>query len=140
MTNPNAYTRRFSRATGSMLVAVAGPAMNLLMAIFVSVLVVVGLRTGIMGIELGQAIIESLVILNLSLLFFNLLPIPPLDGGSVLAWVLPRSMQGAIEFLNRFGFLILLALMMTPLLGYITLPGRWLAGRWYDALLGVAGI
>ena len=78
------------------------------------------------------------MVLNLTLLFFNLLPIPPLDGGAVLAWFLPRSMQGVIEFLNRWGFIILIGLMMTPLLGLLMLPGRYLTALWLDLLLGAA--
>ena len=139
MTNPLNYTRSLSRATGSMLVAVAGPLMNFVMAVIVSVLVVVGIRAGFMSVEFGIALIQGLVFLNLTLLVFNLLPIPPLDGGAVLAWVLPRSMQGAIDFLNRWGFLILVGLMLTPALGYIMGPARAGSMMWARFVLGLAG-
>ena len=136
-TNPYNYTRRFSQATGSALVAVAGPAMNLVMAALVSVLLVIGNRLGWVSIDLAEDLIKNLVALNLSLLFFNLLPIPPLDGGAVLAWALPRSMQGAIDFLNRWGFVILLGLFMLPgVLGIILGPARYLSYLWIDALRG----
>jgi Zn-dependent protease len=135
-TNPLNYTRRFSRSTGHMLVAIAGPGMNMVMALVISVLVVVGARAGYMNPEFGGMLVTHLVVLNLSLLFFNLLPIPPLDGGAVLAWVLPRSMQGAIEFLNRWGFIILLGLVMTPLLHYLMVPASYLTGLWLDLLRG----
>ena len=69
--------------------------------------IVAGAKAGVMDREFGITLITHVVVLNLTLLFFNLLPIPPLDGGAVLAWFLPRSMQGAIEFLNRWGFVIL---------------------------------
>jgi Zn-dependent protease len=137
-TNPLNYTRRLSRATGHMLVAIAGPAMNMVMALFISLVIVAGARAGVMDREFGITLITHVVVLNLTLLFFNLLPIPPLDGGAVLAWFLPRSMQGVIEFLNRWGFVILIGLMMTPLLGLLMRPGRYLTELWLGVLLGAA--
>jgi len=139
-TNPQNYTRSLSRPTGHMLVAIAGPAMNMLMAAFVSVVIVAGAKAGLINRDFGEMLISHLVVLNLSLLFFNLLPIPPLDGGAVLAWALPRSMQGVVEFLNRWGFIILLALVMTPLLQFLMVPGRYLTARWLDLLLGAANL
>jgi Zn-dependent protease len=137
-TNPLNYTRRLSRATGHMLVAIAGPAMNMVMALLISLVIVAGARAGVMDREFGITLITHVVVLNLTLLFFNLLPIPPLDGGAVLAWFLPRSMQGVIEFLNRWGFVILIGLMMTPLLGLLMRPGRYLTELWLGVLLGAA--
>ena len=64
--------------------------------------------------RIQQALAQYLVTLNLVLMCFNLLPIPPLDGGAVLAWVLPRSMHGIVDFLQRYGFLILLLLVLSP--------------------------
>ena len=139
-TNPSNYTRRLSRPTGSMLVALAGPAMNLVMAALVSVIIVVGRRLGYMDVDTAMALVKYLIALNLTLLFFNLLPIPPLDGGAVLAWVLPRSMQGAVEFLGRWGFLILLGLMMTPVLGWAMAPGYYIARMWIAAVLGASNV
>jgi Zn-dependent protease len=139
-TNPLNYTRRFSRSTGHMLVAIAGPAMNFLMALMISLLIVGGAKAGFMNPEFGLILIQHLVLLNLTLLFFNLLPIPPLDGGAVLAWFLPRSMQGVIDFLNRWGFIILLGLMMTPVLGYLMTPGWALSRWWVEVLRGAAGL
>jgi Zn-dependent protease len=114
--NPVAFTRRFSMSTGRMLVAIAGPAMNLLMAILVSVLIVIAARLGAPD-HLLAGVFHYLVQLNISLMIFNLLPIPPLDGGSLLAWVLPRSMQSTVDLLARYGGLILLLLIVTPTLG-----------------------
>ena len=116
--NPVAFSRRFSMSTGRMLVAVAGPAMNLLMALVVSVLIVIAARLGAPD-RLLSAVFYYLVQLNISLMIFNLLPIPPLDGGSVLAWLLPRSMQGTVDFLARYGGIILLLLIITPSLGRV---------------------
>jgi Zn-dependent protease len=114
--NPAALSRRFSMSTGRMLVAVAGPGMNLLMALAVSIVIVVAGRLGAPDRLLG-AIFHYLVQLNISLMIFNLLPIPPLDGGSVLAWALPRSMHGLVDFLARYGGIILMLLVISPSLG-----------------------
>ncbi len=115
-TNPLTYTRRFSISTGRMLVAVAGPAMNLVMAFVVSVLLVVAAKLRAPA-EFVQAVFDYLVGLNLSLMVFNLLPIPPLDGGAVLAWLLPRSLHNVVDFLARYGSFILLFLVISPSLG-----------------------
>jgi Zn-dependent protease len=115
-TNPMTYTRRFSMSAGRMLVSVAGPLMNLVMALVVSILIVIGARLHASE-ELLVAAFHYLVRLNLSLMIFNLLPIPPLDGGAVLAWVLPRSMHNVVDFLARYGSFILLFLVISPSLG-----------------------
>ncbi len=115
-TNPLTYTRRFSISTGRMLVAVAGPAMNLVMAFVVSVLLVIAAKLHAPA-EFIVAVFNYLVGLNLSLMVFNLLPIPPLDGGAVLAWLLPRSLHNVVDFLARYGSFILLFLVISPSLG-----------------------
>lgn len=138
-TNPSSYTRAISRPTGSMLVALAGPAMNLVMALFVSIVVVVGLRAGLMSIELADGLIHYLISLNIVLMFFNLLPVPPLDGGAVLAWVLPRSMQGVMDFLQRWGYLVLIGLVILAM-PIILGPARFVIGLWVSAIKGLTGL
>jgi Zn-dependent protease len=115
-TNPLSYTRQISMSTGRMLVSVAGPAMNLLMALAVSVVIVIAAKLHASE-ELIMMAFNYLVRLNISLMIFNLLPIPPLDGGAVLAWVLPRSMHNVVDFLARYGAFILLFLVISPSLG-----------------------
>jgi Zn-dependent protease len=138
-TNPINYTRRFSVNTGHMLVALAGPVMNLIMAAVVSAVVVVGAAMGLMSEEIATGLTRYLVILNLYLMCFNLLPIPPLDGGAVLAWFLPRSMQHVVDLLHRWGFLILLLLLLSPLMGVIMAPAGMLVRAWIEVMFTVAG-
>jgi Zn-dependent protease len=114
--NPAALSRRFSMRTGQMLVAVAGPAMNLLMAMAISLVIIAAGWLGASA-RLLEALFRYLVQLNVALMIFNLLPIPPLDGGSVLAWALPRSLQHVVEFLARYGTMILILLVLSPALG-----------------------
>jgi Zn-dependent protease len=138
-TNPYSYTRKISQATGSALVAVAGPAMNLFLAFIVSVLLVIGARVGWVGDELAGQLIRNLVRLNIALLIFNLLPIPPLDGGAVLAWAMPRSMQGVIDFLNQWGFIILLGLFILGPLRFVMEFADAVTGVLLRAVIAVFG-
>jgi Zn-dependent protease len=144
-TNPMAYTRRLPQVTGSMLVAIAGPAMNLILALVISLVFVVCVRVGVIPLEsVGSqdslaGLIQQVIVLNISLLFLNLIPIPPLDGGSVLAWVLPRSMQSVVDFLFKWGFIILVALLITNFLRYLMIPATIVTRLWMNFLSGLVG-
>jgi len=68
------------------------------------------------------------LLLNVGLAFFNLLPIPPLDGSKVLWTILPDSAKPALEALERFGFILLLLIMQTGFLSIIFSPVARLLG------------
>jgi Zn-dependent protease len=85
------------------LVAAAGPAANILMAI---VLIYVYKLTGI-------AVLIYLIMLNLLLAFFNLIPIPPLDGGRILAGFLPSHLAYKFGRIEPYGIFIVVFLLMT---------------------------
>jgi Zn-dependent proteases len=143
-TNPLAYTRRLKLNTGRMLVSIAGPAMNLSMALLTSIIIVIAAHAGVSG-RIQAAIFNYLVQLNLVLMCFNLLPIPPLDGGAVLAWVLPRSWQGGVDLLQRYGAFILLLLVLSPmlglpLLGIVMYPMAIVINLWRGGLVWAIGL
>lgn len=100
-----------------LVIAAAGPASNILMAVAASVLLGavpggLGASEGIPGAlaTFGFAMVQ----LNLLLAVFNMLPIPPLDGGNVLAGILPEAVAARYDRLIRpYGFVILLVLMAT---------------------------
>ena len=60
--------------------------------------------------------------INLLLAFFNLIPVPPLDGGNVLLGLLPPSLAAVLDQVRGFGFLILYALMLTGVATALILP------------------
>lgn len=132
-TNPTQYTRKLSISTSRMLVAIAGPAMNLIMAMVVSIVIVIAAHLHAPD-RLVSAFFHYLVQLNISLMVFNLIPIPPLDGGAVLAWLLPRSMHNVVDFLARYGSFILLLMVLSPSLG---LPLMAVVGYPIDLILSV---
>ena len=106
--SPRHLTRRFSLRTIRLMISVAGPAMNLALALLLSVVFLLVARLG--GGAFFYEHILQLVALNFGLLFFNLLPIPPLDGRSLLAF-LPDSLAVVRDALTRYGGFIFLALI-----------------------------
>jgi len=133
-TNPKAYTRLPPR-TGHMLVALMGPFMNLLLALAISLVLVLVGRTGILPQGIAQAAIDFFLKLNIMLMFFNLIPVPPLDGGAVLAWALPPSLQIVSRTLQRYGMLLLFVLLLSGAISFVMSPVRALADAWGAALL-----
>lgn len=69
--------------------------------------------------EGGTKLLSGFFSLNVALAIFNLIPVPPLDGSKILASILPPSFEEGIETLERFGFLLLIVLMFTGILGGI---------------------
>lgn len=117
-----AYLRGNPR-TSMGIVAAAGPLSNLLMAIVAAIPLRLGLVD--MSIRSSSTVFPSLsfllfqfIFINLILLFFNLIPIPPLDGFKILTAVLPAEMAYQLRPLEQYGFMILLlAIFILPNMG-----------------------
>jgi len=109
------------------LVAAAGPASNLVLAIVAALLLsALPVSPVILGEPNVSAPLASLlslgVQLNLLLAVFNMLPIPPLDGGNVLSGLLPVNLAMRFDRIRPYGFLLLYALMFTNGFQYFVLP------------------
>lgn len=107
------------------LVAIAGPASNLLMALIwamiLKLLIIMSSEVTV-TIALMVTMAKIGIFINLVLAILNLIPIPPLDGSRIIAWLIPlRSVDGYYK-LEPFGIFILLALIIMGWLGQIILP------------------
>ncbi len=105
---------RVPRRVGVILVAAAGPVSNLLLAL--AALLVVKFFPFVLDLSLGGMLsmanlIGVFITFNVILFVFNLIPLPPLDGFSVLVGLAPRAWEPLILFLHRYGTLLLLALI-----------------------------
>jgi Zn-dependent protease len=109
------------------LVAAAGPGSNLVLALVAAV----ALRmVPVTPVTIGEpnvsapivALLTQLRQINVLLAVFNMIPIPPLDGGNVLAGLLPRSLAVPFAKMRPYGFLLLYLLMYTGVLTMLVVP------------------
>jgi Zn-dependent protease len=109
--------------TGHMIVAAAGPIANLILAILCAVLwhsLAPALETfGLLNfLDYARRVLYLFALSNLALFFFNLIPLAPLDGFTVLRGLLPYNLAYQLEGLQRYSMLIFLgAFFIAPLLG-----------------------
>lgn len=115
---PVNFAALFNPKRDMIFVAAAGPAMNFLLAILSAVILFLTLRTGAANRIVAEVLWTSVEI-NLVLAIFNLIPIPPLDGGRVAVGILPPPFSSALAQLSRFGMLLLVGVFIVlPLLGF----------------------
>ena len=111
-----------------MVIAAAGPASNLILAVLASMLLRVlppaGAAAGV------ASALETAVVVNVLLAVFNMVPVPPLDGGNVLSGLLTGPMADTFDRLRPYGFLILYGLMLTGMLTTIISPSASLLLSW----------
>ncbi|HEX8501551.1 MAG TPA: site-2 protease family protein [Pyrinomonadaceae bacterium] len=118
----------------NVMVSLAGIFANLILAFVGFVALKVCLHTGMIGLgvvgrfgsfeEPAYLLLDRLLMMNLSLAIFNLLPVPPLDGSKVLYSILPASAHDSLDALERFSFIILIGLMYFGVVGAIIAPVR----------------
>ncbi len=139
----NPFALRAGPRSGPMLVAFAGPASNLLLAAFFAVIVrALELGTGAAQVasDLGfvnafLGLLTTMVAYNLILAFFNLIPIAPLDGFSVLLGLLPPSLAFRYEQTRAWGMFLLFALVfLAP--GVLSLLLNRPVGLLFQVLIG----
>ena len=109
------------------LVTAAGPFSNLMIASVAAL----AMRAGAMGRgTLVDYFIYDALTLNVLLAVFNMLPIPPLDGGQIVMALLPPQVAMKLGFLYQYGFLILMGLLVAGVLGYLIGPPYYLILSW----------
>ncbi|MEK6194686.1 MAG: site-2 protease family protein, partial [Deltaproteobacteria bacterium] len=124
--------RYFQNPRQDMLwVALAGPVTNLLLAIASAL--VLKLVIGIASVIPYSSLLEAILVpfsnmlvasiwINLVLCIFNFLPIPPLDGGRIMTGLLPENLARTYASFERYGFIVILILAFTGVLGTIIFP------------------
>jgi Zn-dependent protease len=123
--NPANFRRDVSMRQGHMLVAGAGPVSNVLLALLFTAVFFVMVRAGMPIAERNPVvmIVVAGIQMNVVLAVFNFVPIPPLDGSKVASYGLPGSLGDRYDrVMAPYGYMILLILMMTGLLGYVISP------------------
>ncbi len=117
--NPNNFR---NPRRDDLLVSLAGPMANFALA-FLAMLIWAVLIKMHVGLTTGTLLVLQLIVLfNINFGLFNLIPLPPLDGSHVLSYFLPYSLAQKFWSLERYSFLILIVLIMTPVLTMILIP------------------
>ncbi len=118
-----------NKARDNMLVALAGPASNLLMAIIITVIFKFCMNFGLVDFAVstntGNILTNMLVLaiqFNVVFGIFNMLPLPPFDGSKVLFYFLPQKYKGIMYTLENYSFYIILIFLVTGIGGYIITP------------------
>jgi Zn-dependent protease len=120
------------------LVALAGPAANLIMAVIWALLAKLALEAEVAYFSVPLVLMGMAgVQINLLLMVINLLPIPPLDGGRILNALLPPSLSTIYQQIEPYGLIIMAVLLYTGKLGSVIMP---MMGFFYQLILSITGL
>jgi Zn-dependent protease len=131
---PSRVRRGISMSTAKILVAIAGPGMNLVLGTVIAIVHTVLVTQGVIAAS-GEAsqILFFAATTNILLMFFNLLPLPPLDGGHVAESFVPYKHRRTAENIFRYAPFALLAIMMIPQFRQVfQVPAMWCTSQIYQ--------
>lgn len=139
---PHRIRRGISMSTASILVSFAGPFMNIVLATLITLTHVILLSQGVLA---GDSEIHKILMFatgtNFLLFFFNLLPLPPLDGGHIAQAFVPYRHRHTFENIAKYGPFALLAVLMIPQIRWVFLaPAQWCTEHWYSGIAGIFGL
>jgi Zn-dependent protease len=124
--NPTRFTRKVHMRTGMMITASAGPLANVALALLCIVSLGMMWRLSIEN-QAAEELLKLGFGMNCGLAIFNMLPIPPLDGGNVLSGLLPKRFATMLDQVRPYGFLLLYALLFTDGFYYLVVrPSNFL--------------
>lgn len=104
-----------NRKQGTLLVSLAGPVMNIFIALLSIIWIV---ATNGIGIEFTGMLLQF----NILFAIFNMIPVPPLDGSKIVASLLPDRLEAYFWQYERYGYLVLLVLALTGIISKIIVP------------------
>jgi len=138
--NPNYFKHP---RQGMMLVSVAGPLTNFLVAILFALIakLIINLSVAGLGSPVHSFILKSAIYgvwINCALAWFNLMPIPPLDGSHIVSGLLPRPLAEAYASIGRYGMIIIIALLAFGLVGTVLFPLIRASARLIFNLVGLS--
>ena len=132
--NPNNFS---NPRRDDILVSLAGPMSNLIMAFIALIIWVILIKLGVELSEGANSVIQLIMIININFAIFNMLPIPPLDGSQILRNLLPYELARYFVYIERYSFLILIIFLMTPILSYVFVPLQRLILGIFQAIVGI---
>jgi len=149
---PHKIRRGIKMATANILVSFAGPFMNLFLGTFVALVHAILTKTHVLAgvhtvpggfTSLGGAvdvILISAVATNYILFFFNLIPVPPLDGGHIAQAFTPYRHREKFDNIAKFGPFVILAVMLIPQVQRVfTVPASWCTQHVYSLFQSLFG-
>lgn len=125
--NPRNFDKKYSISAGEAIVSVAGPLMNFILAIALTIIyfTIIKISNTFIMTQVGfyvMAIIEYAIIVNIGLGVFNLIPLPPLDGSKIFRNFMSYNVKQWLDKYERIFYIVFLVLWVTGLAGEIISP------------------